>query len=203
MKKERIIMKRIKEKVDLLKEKTLVVCAEENGLWGQIFFIGAILYDADGHGLDRFVGRCPIGGVIDQCCKEAVLPSMSCLPETHSSYMGMLQAFFDWRAKYRPIKHYTKTGNPVEVVHTSGRSSEMRLYVDAHRLGFIEDWDSPFPMIDITTIPEMWCAVDEFLEVNGVDTFGDSVARRNPLIDLDITYTAYRFWLEHSSEDCN
>ena len=53
--------------------------AETNGLWGQAFAIGAILYNPEGKEIDRFVGRCPIEEDVNSWVAENVLPKQSWL----------------------------------------------------------------------------------------------------------------------------
>ena len=51
--------------------------AETNGLWGQAFALGALVYDESGAEVARFVGRCPIEGEVKEWVEANVLPQLS------------------------------------------------------------------------------------------------------------------------------
>ena len=69
--------------------RVLSMDAETNGLWGQAFAIGAILYSEDGSEAARFVGRCPIQGEkVNPWVAENVLPQMEAIPIDHTYLAG-------------------------------------------------------------------------------------------------------------------
>lgn len=171
-----------------MKKKILSLDAETNGLWGQAFAIGAILYTEDGAEEARFVGRCPIEGAVDSWVQENVLPQMERIEEDCGSYRELLEKFFQWRA--------ARKGDAIELVHM-GVPVEARLYLDAHTMGIIGDWDGPYPLVDCSAIPEIGDSVDGYNRVHGLTVNPEEFAggTHNPLYDSASAAVAYRHWL--------
>lgn len=164
--------------------------AETNGLWGQAFAIGAVLIAPDGVEIDRFVGRCPIEGEVNEWVAENVLPEMANIPVTYGSYEELLRAFMAWRANHRE--------GATELVHM-GVPVEARLFIDAHDMGIIGDWDGPYPLVDAATIPEIGDSVDGYNTKHGISPDPKEFAggTHNPLYDSSAAAVAYRHWLEN------
>ena len=80
-------------------KKIMSYDAETNGLWGDAFSIGALLYE-DGKETARFVGRCPFrkDETVNDFVNKHVLPEMTAIPTTHDSYEHLLKDFMAWRA---------------------------------------------------------------------------------------------------------
>jgi hypothetical protein len=114
--------------------------AETNGLWGQTFAIGAILYGEDGAKISRFVGRCPIEGEINPWVKENVLPQIETIPVTQTSYDELLADF---------AKFYLANKQDAHILVHMGVPVESTIIRDMHDRGYIGDWDGPFPLIDL------------------------------------------------------
>lgn len=131
-----------------------------------------------GEEITYFIGRCPIEGDVDGWVAENVLPQMEGITENYSSYEELLGAFMRWRA--------TVKGDAVEIVHM-GVPVEARLFIDAHTMGIIGDWDGPYPLIDIAAFPEIWDSVDRYNGTQGLP--------HNPLYDAIVAAVAYRHWL--------
>lgn len=170
-------------------KKTLSIDAESNGLWGQAFSVAGIVYDEHGREIDRFVGRCPIEEEVSQWVQENVLPQMTQIAEDYASYHDLLQAFFAWRAPYKEEKVQ-------ELVHM-GCPVEARLYLDAHTMGIIGDWDGPYPLLDVAAIPEIGDSVDSYNAIHGISPNPNEFTggTHNPLYDSAAAYAAYRHWL--------
>ena len=173
----------------MLELKKISLDAETNGLWGKAFAIAAIAYDEKGEEVGRFIGRCPIEGEIDSFVKDNVLPQMTFIPENFVSYDDMLAAFFKWREAYR------KDGFG-ELVHM-GVPVEARLYMDARAASLIGDFDGPYPLVDISALPEIGTSVDGYNEKhqitpNPTEFIGGP---HNPLYDVAATYAAYKHWM--------
>lgn len=168
--------------------KVLSFDAETNGLWGQAFAIGAILYGSDGQEAASFIGRCPIKESVDPWVEENVLPQLEGVPVEYSSYEELLRAFMAWRAAHR--------GGATEIVHM-GVPVEARLFLDAHQMGIIGDWDGPYPLVDVATIPEVGDSVDSYNAAHGISPDAAEFAggTHNPLYDSAATAVAYRHWL--------
>jgi hypothetical protein len=113
--------------------------AETNGLWGKAFAIAALVYE-DGVETARFIGRCPLDGEPTEFVREQVLPQMESIEESHDSYETLLADF---------ARFYQANKNEADIVVHMGVPVESRLLFDMHTLGFIGDWDGPYPLIDI------------------------------------------------------
>ena len=169
-------------------KKILSLDAETNGLWGQAFSIVGIVYDENGKEIDRFIGRCPIEEEVNPWVQENVLPQMVQITENYVSYRDLLQAFFAWRAPY-------KESEIPELVHM-GCPVEARLYIDAHSMGIIGDWDGPYPLLDVAAIPEIGDSVDGYNAAHGTSPDPKNFAggTHNPLYDSAAVYAAYHHW---------
>lgn len=129
--------------------KVLSLDAETNGLWGTAFQIAAVLYD---HGtVITFNGQCPIECEINPWVKDNVLPYVDGV--MYRSYYLLLKDFMEW---------YKAHKEDADVIVHVGLPVEARLFIDAHNYGFIGDWDAPFPLIDISAIPEIGTSVDNY-----------------------------------------
>lgn len=113
---------------------------ESNGLWGQAFSIGAVLYDENGKEVKNFYARCPITGEVNPWVMENVLPQMEEMPVTHETYAEMLLAFADF---------YLENKEGADVIFHMGNPVEAAVILDMHALHLIGDWDGAFPWLDI------------------------------------------------------
>ncbi len=167
--------------------KILSFDAETNGLWGQAFSIGAVLF-ADGVIVEKFIGRCPIEEDVDGWVAENVIPEMAGIPVNYSSYEELLRAFMEWRS--------TRKENAIELVHM-GVPVEARLFLDAHKLGIIGDWDGPYPLVDCSAIPEIGDSVDGYNAAHGISPDAAELegGTHNPLYDSVAAAVAYGHWL--------
>lgn len=166
----------------------LSIDAETNGLWGKAFAIGAILYGSDGREAARFIGRCPIKESVDPWVEENVLPQLEGVPVEYSSYEELLRAFMAWRAAHKD--------GATELVHM-GVPVEARLFLDAHRMGIIGDWDGPYPLVDVSALPEIGDSVDGYNAAHGIspDSAEFDGGTHSPLYDAAAAAVAYRHWL--------
>lgn len=160
---------------------------------GQAFAVAAIILNEDGSEGERFIGRCPIDGQPDKWVAENVLPQMEAIPVNYESYEDLLKAFFAWRKGY-------KDNDTIELVHM-GVPVEARLFLDAHSLGIIGDWDDPYPLVDCSAVPEIYVSVDKYNQQNGVEVDPDEFAggTHNPLYDSVAAAKAYWHWLHDYS----
>ena len=79
-----------------MKKRTFSFDAETNGLWGEAFAIGAIVYDEQGVEIAQFVGRLPDTKVTDAWVIDNVLPKIGNIPVTHQTYDELLASFADF-----------------------------------------------------------------------------------------------------------
>ena len=164
--------------------------AETNGLWGQAFAIGALVYDESGAEVARFVGRLPDSEVTDGWVKENVLSKIGGIPVTHQTYEALLASF---AAFYMANKKGADT-----VVHM-GYIVEAKVLRDMHDMGLIGDWDGPYPLFDVSgnlqAVGADPTSVDKFAVENGIDVgVGSDIVggTHNPLWDSAVTAAVYR-----------
>lgn len=115
--------------------------AETNGLWGDAFAISAAVYE-NGLMVKSFTAYLGDAGVTDEWVRENVLPKLSDLEVTHKSYEEMLAAFAEF---------YLANKADSDIIAHMGIPVESKVLNDMHRLGYIGDWDGPFPMHDVCT----------------------------------------------------
>ncbi len=164
--------------------------AETNGLWGQVFAIGAIALDERGREVAVFAGRCPIESEVDPWVEEHVLPAVEGLPIKHT-YAELLQAFSDFYLEFK---------NGADVIVHMGTPVEARLLIEMHRLGFIGDWDGPFPLIDIAgnlvQVGEDPTSVDAYAEKYRLMAGDFASGTHDPLYDAAVTAAVYRHLID-------
>lgn len=114
--------------------------AETNGLWGQAFAIGALVYDESGREIARFVGRLPDSVVTDEWVQANVLPTMGDISVSHQSYEALVTDF---------AKFYLANKDDADIVVHMGVPVESNLLRDMHSQGCIGDFDGPYPLLDL------------------------------------------------------
>ena len=165
--------------------------AETNGLWGQAFAIGALVYDEQGTEIARFVGRCPIEGETDKWVAENVLPKMADIPETQSTYVGLLANFAEF---------YKANKQDADIVVHMGVPVESKVLIDMHTKGFIGDWDGPSPLHDVSGNLQAAGAdptsVDKFASEHNLSVSEFTGGTHNPLYDSAVAAVVYRHLLK-------
>lgn len=164
--------------------------AETDGLWGQPFAIGALVYDENGTEIDRFVGRLPESAVTDKWVKENVLPAIKDITVTHQRYADLLADF---------AKFYLDNKADADIVVHMGYIVEAKLLRDMHASGLIGDWDGPYPLYDVSGNLQAAGAdatsVDKFAQDNNLP-IGEFVGgTHNPLYDSAVAAAVYRHLL--------
>ena len=164
--------------------------AETNGLWGQAFAIGALVYDENGAETARFVGRLPDSMVTDEWVKINVLPTLEGVPVTHGSYEALLADF---------AKFYLAHKKDADIVVHMGVPVESKLLTDMHTQGFIGDWNGPFPLLDVSgnlqQAGEDPTSVDKYVAKHGLEIgVGTDIVggTHNPLWDSAVAAMVYR-----------
>ena len=169
--------------------------AETNGLWGQPFAIAAIVYKpqhTEGDGsvnvmveTARFIAKLPNSFVTNEWVQENVIPAMYGVEVTHENYDAMLGDFADF---------YLVNKNDADVICHMGVPVEAHLLREMHRLGFIGDWDGPYPLIDIAgnlhQAGENPTSCDEYVEKHGLAVSNYGTAH-NPLYDCEVAAKVY------------
>lgn len=125
--------------------KFLSFDVESNGLHGDAFAVAALLVAADGSTEAEFVGRCPVTGPLDSWVEANVLPPMTDIPETYTSFAELRAAFWSWYEQTKPAADYILANNPYPV--------EARFLLACqeddpeHRYA-----EHPFPLIDLASL---------------------------------------------------
>ena len=161
--------------------------AETDGLWGQSFAIGAIVYDENGAEIARFVGRLPDSAVTNEWVRENVLPTLSGVPVTHESYAELLGDF---------AKFYLANKEGADVVVHMGYIVEVKVLRDMRELDLIGEWDAPYPLFDVSGNLQAAGAdptsVDKFAAEHGLSVGEFAGGTHNPLYDSAVAAAVYR-----------
>jgi hypothetical protein len=167
--------------------KTFSFDAETNGLWGEPFAIGALVYNESGEETARFVARLSDEKVTNDWVQENVLPQIKAIPVTHQSYTEMLK---DFAAFY--MQH--KEGADI-LVHM-GVPVEAKILRDMYEFGFIGEWDCPFPLCDLAgnlqQAGENPTSVDEYIKKYELCVPDFEGGTHNPLYDSAVAAAVYR-----------
>lgn len=158
--------------------------AETDGLWGNPFAVAAIVYDG-GQETARFIARLPDNVVSNQWVVENVLPTLSDVSPTHETYEAMLA---DFAAFY--LAH--KAG--ADCICHMGYIVEAHLLREMFRLGFIGEWDAPYPLYDVSgnlqAAGEDPTSVDAYAKKHHLE-IADYGTTHNPLYDCEVAARVY------------
>lgn len=161
--------------------------AETNGLWGQAFAIGALVYDEKGTEIARFAGRLPDEAVTDEWVKMNVLPTLTGMTATHADYPSMLADF---------AKFYMANKADADVLVHMGYIVETKLLRDMHDTGLIGDWDAPYPLLDVAgnlqQVGEDPTSVDGYVKKHSLNIDEFEGGTHNPLYDSAVAAVVYR-----------
>jgi len=153
--------------------------AETDGLWGQIFAIGAVVYQ-DGQKIAEFYGRHDYAPK-NEWVRENVLPNLR--PATHDTYQRLIQ---DFGAFY--MLH--KLG--ADVVTHMGYIVEAHLLREMRMVGAMGEWEAPYPLFDVSGNLQAAgydpTSVDTYAAKFGITAVG---ATHCPVFDADITAQVY------------
>lgn len=169
-----------------MKNKILSIDVESNGLYGQGFVIAALLY-SNGKYKEVYCGRCEIDGATDEWVEKNVIPIIGNIPVTNKSYKSLLEEFIDF---------YMKNKEGADVIVHMGFPVEAKIFIDAHNLGLIGDFDGPYPLIDISAYPEIGTSVDNYIMVNNIELSMPldilvGTTTHNPIFDAIFACEAY------------
>lgn len=81
----------------------------------------------------------------------------------------------------------------IVLVHM-GLPVEAKLFLDAHALGILGDWDAPYPLVDISAIPEIGVSVDTYNKNNRINLPEMEGGTHNPMYDSLAAAYAYDHW---------
>jgi len=161
--------------------------AETNGLWGQAFAVGALVYDESGAEIARFVGRLPDSEVTDDWVKENVLPKIGDIPITHQTYDELLASFAEF---------YMANKKEADVIAHMGFIVEVKILRDLHERKLIGDWDAPYPLLDVSgnlqQAGEDPTSVDKYVQKHSLSVGEFEGGTHNPLYDSAVAVLVYR-----------
>lgn len=164
--------------------------AETNGLWGEAFAIGALVYDENGAEIARFVGRLPDSAVTDEWVRTNVLPTLAGVPVTYEDYDSLLADF---------AKFYKANKDEVDIVVHMGYIVEVKVLRDMHDRGYIGDWDGPYPLYDVSgnlqAVGADPTSVDKYAAEHGLSVGEFEGGTHNPLYDSAVAAVVYRHLL--------
>lgn len=160
---------------------------ETNGLWGSAFSIGALVYDEHGVEIARFIGRLPDSAVTDNWARDNVLPEIATVPVSHETYAELIRDFAEFYMTH-------KAG--ADIVTHMGYIVETKILRDMHEMGYIGDWDAPYPLFDVANNLQAAgydpTSVDNFAAYHGLTVGEFEGGTHNPLYDAAITAAVYR-----------
>lgn len=156
--------------------------AETNGLWGKAFSIAAVVWDTESNSKTEWIGRCHISEAVNPWVSENVLPKMEGIEENYENYASMLKGFIDF--------YMSNKQDAVILVHM-GLPVEARLFLDAHEMGILGDWDAPYPLVDCSAIPSIGTSVDTYNANHGIEVPSFVGGTHNPLYDSYAAMYAY------------
>lgn len=172
-----------------MNKNILSIDAETNGLWGKAFAIAVTMHNPQGEEIKHFIGRCPIKEDINAWVEENVIPQIQGIKITHPSYEELLKDFANF---------YLENKEDSEIIVHMGLPVESRLFIDAHNLGYLGDWDAPYPLIDISAIKAINTSVDSYNSTHGIIIDDCCGGTHNPLYDCRTATMAY---LHYNSEN--
>lgn len=183
--------KKIYKKTLTTGKKIFSFDAETNGLWGQAFAIGALVYDEYGTEIARFVGRLPDTEVTEQWVKENILPTLVNVPVTHESYDALLVDF---------ARFYLANKTDADIIVHMGVPVEAGLLRDMYNHELINDFGGPYPLIDIAgnlqQVGEDPTSVDSYVKKYELTVGEFEGGTHNPLYDSAVTAVVYRHLME-------
>lgn len=134
---------------------------------------------------DRFMALLPSDNVKNGWVRENVLPALGGIIPTHESYEEMLSAF---------SKFYMKHKAGADCICHMGYIVEAHVLREMRRLGFIGEWDAPYPLFDVSgnlqAAGEDPTSVDTFAKNSGLK-IAEYGTTHNPLYDCEVAGKVY------------
>ena len=113
-------------------------------------------------------------------------PLLTNVAVTHQKYQTLLSDFAEF---------YLANKEGADVIVHMGVPVEAGLLIEMHRLGYIGDWDGPFPLLDVCDFLKVAgedpTSVDNYAAKFGLTVEQFSDGTHNPLYDAAITAAVY------------
>lgn len=150
----------------------------------------------------RFIARLSDDVVSDNWVRENVLPALEGVPVTHPEGEYVFEAqqtgYCDINAYEAMIADFAEFYNAnkadADVICHMGYIVEAHLLREMHHLGFIGDWDAPYPLLDVSgnlqAAGEDPTSVDNYAKKHGLEV-ADYGTTHNPLYDCEVAAKAY------------
>ena len=135
-------MSELSEIEAILDKDLLIVDVESNGLWGQIFAVGAVRMTSGGRVLETYRGRCHLDEVPGDWFTENRMEERLAHFPLVGSQEDLMEDFLDWKNDVQPgTRMFVDCGFPVDY-----------RFFDLIRLD--KSWHkySPYPLYDISSI---------------------------------------------------
>lgn len=184
-------------------KKVLSFDAETDGLWGNPFAIAATVTSPDGVEVASFSRRLPDAAVSNEWVKENVLPNIQDIAMVGTNFVDLPISEDQYRADlvqwYEKMlgefaKFYLEHKVDAVIIAHCPCPVEAHLMRECHRLGFIGDWDGPFPLIGIEGLLDL--AGENPTEATGYATkHGLALPEgnaHNPCFDCRLAASMYR-----------
>lgn len=180
--------------------KVLSIDCETNGLYGQIFAIGAIYKDLKTGEEEIYQARVSIEESLNQWVKENVLPNVQnieLLDKTaNDDAIGMEKLLLDnFNGFYNKIKYIAGSNELITIGHMVC-PVEANLFIKMKKYKLMEDFDGPYPLIDVASM--MFMLEDE--DPTTIDGYIEKwslekplyLNSHNPLYDAKATLTVFK-----------
>lgn len=177
--------------------KILSIDAETNGLYGQIFAIGAVYRNSETGEENKFIKKVSIEEEINPWVLQNVVPQLEDVEQLdttvdHDTY-GMekllLKEFTDF---YKECKR--KSGNDLTVIGHMVCPVEANLFIKMRKYNLIEEFEGPYPLHDIASMMLMFgenpTSVD--LYVKKYNLLKSDFKPHNPLFDAEQALEVFR-----------
>ena len=179
--------------------KVLSIDCETNGLYGQIFAIGAIYKDLKTKEEIIYQARVSIEDEVNSWVQENVIQNIKdieLLDKTvDDDAIGMEKLLLkDFKKFYDRIKAITE--NELIVIGHMICPVEANLFIKMRKYGLMEDFEGPYPFIDVASMlfmieDEDQTSVDKYIEKWSLKT-PLSLNPHNPLYDAKAALTVFR-----------
>ena len=167
---------------------------ETNGLWGRVFAAAAVVRE-NGVEIARFLALCPIRETVDPWVLVNVLSRIEKIGLTHGDDETMLKDFAEF---------YITHKDGADIIAHMAIPVESTVIRDMHNLGYIGDWDAPYPLIDLAGCLKM--ADEDPTSVDAYATKYDIIVPKlvggthNPLYDSIVTALVYEHLMSRAKK---
>lgn len=169
------------------KKVILSIDAETNGLWGEIFAVGACLYNEAGEVIAKYAKRSTTAPT-NEWVLDNVWPHVAGMDTVEG---GEAELLADFARFYHEVRAQHEG---VQTLWHMGHVVEAYLFRRMRELDFIGDWDAPYVPIEVSAyldvVGEPADSVDSYVRKYGLEVSEGNT--HNPLYDCEVAYVVYR-----------